>query len=478
MGKGKKLLLLLLVVALLVGGYFAVQYFLNKDDTQDDSKKDTVPIQAMQTDDVVGILYVCGDEKIELEKVGETWMLKSDRKFPVNQAYADTMAADAATLEALRLVSESADDFVQYGLDEPETAYVFTLADNSQVTYYIGNYNSFGSTYYMNVAGTEKIYLISGDLLDDFSHDLSDLADVEEMKSVATEDIHALTLTLDGEMMRLFYSEDGLDTVYSDLFTWFLDERTPADATAAQDLVGKAASYAANGCADYMADDDDLAAFGLDAPVLTATFDYTVSEEKETGETDENGEAVTETVKHDETLTLLVGSEAKDGSLYARTYDSDAVYLIGADYLKTLREFDRESLRSKRVCAVKSTDVESMNVTIGGKTSTITVTRTKDESDKQTVSYKMDGKAIDSGKYDTFYAAIQSVNAESFTDKKASAEDATISVVFHTTRKGFETISLRLKPFDQNFYVDSHGALVNKRDAQKIVKTFETIGEK
>ena len=59
----------------------------------------------------------------------------------------------------------------------------------------------------------------------------------------------------------------------------------------------------------------------------------------------------------------------------------------------------------------------------------------------------------------------------------ASAQDASIIVTFHTSRPGFETVTLRLAPYDRSFYIDDHGALVNKRDAEKIAKTFETIGE-
>ena len=473
MSKGKKLLVLVLVVAVLIAGYFVMQHFLKDDETPAETETQSVPVGAMHADDVTGIAYVCGDETIELEKNENTWYLKSDHAFPVKQAYADTMAAEAADLEAVRLVSESADDFAEYGLREPETAYVFTLSDGRQVTYYLGNYNNVGGMYYMNVAGTEKIYLISGEFLDHFGYALRDLADVPEMPTVSTQDVRGLTLTLDGETTHIFNAPDGLKTVYSDIFTWFLDEKTPADATAAQDLAGKAASFTSNGCASYKADEAALASFGLDAPVLTAKIDYTVSERIQTDRTDDDGEPIYETVSHDEKLTLTVGSAAKDGSLYAMTDASDAVYLIGADYLQALRDFDRTSLRSKRVCAVQSTDVVTMDVSIGGKTSEITVER----KDADSAVYKLNGKEIPADLFNDFYAAIQSLTAEAFTDKEASVADAPIVVTFHTSRSGFETVTLRLAPFDQNFYTDGSGALVNKRDAEKIIKTFESIGE-
>jgi hypothetical protein len=479
MGKGKKLLILLAVVALLAGGYFAAKHFLFDDEAEKtDSESETVPVGALQADEVAGILYVCGDETIELRKDGDTWRLKSDGGFPVKQAYADTMASEAANLEAQRLVSENADDFAQYGLDAPETAFVFTKTDGTQVTFYIGSYNNFGGTYYMNVAGTEKIYLISGEFLDAFDHPLRDLADVEALQTVSTQDVRDLTLTLDGETTRVFHAEDGLKTVYTDMFTWFSDERTPVDAAVAQDFIGKAVSFTQSGCADYKADDEELAQYGLDEPVLTAKIEYTVSERKETGETDEDGEAVTETLTHDESMTLLVGGAAKDGSLYAKTDASDVVYLLDAEYLKTLRDFDLKTLRNMRLCAVQSTDVRSMDVTIEGDSATVTIERTKSDDDKQTAVYKVDGTQITAEEFNEFYASIQSIYAEDFTDKEVSVKDAPIAVTFHTTRAGFETITLRLAPYDRNFYVSQDGALVNIRDAEKIIRTFETIREK
>lgn len=478
MGKGKKLLVLLLVAALLVGGYFAAKHFITDEDTDDEPESEGVPVGALQADDVTGILYVCGDETIELIKDGDTWFLKADRDFPVKQAYADTMASDAAGLEAERLVSESADDFAQYGLDAPETAYVFTKSDGTQVTFYIGNYNSFGGTYYLNVAGTEKIYLISGEFLDSFGHGVPELADVEEMQTVSTEDVYDMTLTLDGKTTRVFHVKDGLKTVYSDMFTWFTDEKTPVDAAVAQDLIGKAVSFTQVGCGDYKADDAELMAYGLDAPTLTVKFDYTVSERVETDKTDEDGEPITETVEHDETMTLFVGKAAKDGSLYAKTDSSDVVYLIEAEYLQTLRDFDVATLRNMRLCAVKSTDVVSMDVTVNGKSSTITIERTKTDDDKETAVYKADGTEITSDVFDDFYASIQSIYAEDFTEEDVFVDDAPIDVTFHTSRAGFETITLRLAPYDQNYYVAENGALVNKRDAEKIIRTFEAVGEK
>jgi hypothetical protein len=123
-----------------------------------------------------------------------------------------------------------------------------------------------------------------------------------------------------------------------------------------------------------------------------------------------------------------------------------------------------------------------MDLTIDGKTSTLTITRKETDSGESEAAYTFDGKKISSEQFDDLYASIQSVNAEAFADKTVSMEDAPITATFHTSRKGFETITLRLAPYDRNFYVaelnGDYGALVNKRDAEKIIKTFESIREK
>ncbi|MBQ7543246.1 MAG: DUF4340 domain-containing protein [Clostridia bacterium] len=482
MDKGKKLLILLAAAIVLIGGYFAAAHFL-KDDTGEDTDADaeTVPVQAMRSDAVVGVEYICGDETISLVKDGETWKLDADRSFPVKQDIAAKMVDDAAGLSALRLISENPDDFAEYGLSEPETAYVFRLADGSSVIYYLGNYNSFGGSYYMNVAGTDKIYLISGDLLDDFDYDLSDLADVEPMDSISTETVYGLTLTLDDKTTKLFQSKDGLASVYSDKFTWFFDKKTPADSVTARELVGDAVGFSSDGCAAYKADKKKLASYGLDHPVLKALFEYTVSEEKDTGELDEEDQPITETVTHEEKLTLSVGNTAKDGQLYAMTDQSDVVYLISPDYLQTLRDFDYSSLRVADVCAVQTTDVQSMDVTIDGKTSVIRISRSKDDESKESVKYTLDGKQITPVQFNDFFTVIQTMQAEGYAETVPDAKTAEVTVTYHTSRKGFETMTLKLIPYDQNFYAadlnGDAGRLVNKRSVEKLRQTFLHLGE-
>lgn len=473
MGKGKKLIILLAVVVLLVGGLFAVKHFLSDEEETPEEQDESIPVGAMQTDDVVGVLYVSGKDSISLVRREDTWFLENDEEFPVNQAYAATMAADAAELTARRLVSESADDFVQYGLESPPTAYVFTLTDGTQVTYYIGNHNTYGDTYYLNVAGTEKIYLIDADFLEDFRYTLSELADVGEIEKASTDQVTAMQLTLDGTTTELFYKEKGLPSVYSNAFTWFLDRSTPADESTAKDFIGDAVNYTSLGCAAYNADEKQLAAFGLDDPVLSLRLDYTVTTEKDTGEVDDDDQPIKEDVKEKKTLTFFVGGTADDGSYYAKLAGSDVAYKIAPEYMETLRGFDLDTLRSWDVCLVALEDVVSMEVTADGKKSVLKIDR---DGDKTT--YMLDDAKITQALFDDFFSSIHDMKSEGTTDKTTDGK-STLTVVYHTTRKGFETIRLAFTPFDQNFYVtqlgDRSGVLVNRRDVEAVKSAFASL---
>lgn len=478
MANAKKLLILLLVALVLGGGYFAAAHFLKEDDAGETPTEQGIAVEAMQTDDIVGIEYLAGDSEIRLVKDGEQWRLDDDRNFPVNQAYPATMAADAANLTAKRLVSESKDDFAEYGLDKPAVAYVFTLSDGSKVTYFIGNHNNYGDSYYMNVAGTQQIYLIASELLSDFDHDLTSLAEVEELRTASTDEVTKMTLTLDGKTTTLFYKEDGLPTVYSRDFTWFSDSKTPVDAVSARKLVGEAVSYASTGCGNYKATEAQLSEYGLDAPVLTLDVAYTVSETVDTGELDEDGLPVSETKTADCKLNLSVGKQASDGSYYAKLADSPTVYLIDAAYLDTLRAFDYKTLRSADVCAVRMADIQSMEVTLDGKTHKLVLERTKQSDGSESIRYTLDGAQITATEFSSFYSSVQGMTAEGFADR-ATTGNAAITVTYHTSVKNFETMTLQFIPYDTNFYVaDLNGrreVLVNKRDVESVCKAFRAM---
>lgn len=163
---------------------------------------------------------------------------------------------------------------------------------------------------------------------------------------------------------------------------------------------------------------------------------------------------------------------------YAKLSDSDVIYLIEKSYVDSLDNADIDALRPMDVCMVDMDSVDSLDVTFGGKTRTITVTRTKDEKGNASVAYRMDGKTITASDYDGFFSSIQSMRAESVTDKSTGSEPY-LTVVYNRNTEKFKTVTLKFIPFDSSFYlVELDGErrlLVNKYDVEEAVKAFNSI---
>ena len=65
------------------------------------------------------VSVICYGGEIALEYLDDTWTLRRDADFPVNQTSAESMANYLAPLNATALVTQSGADLVAYGLDEP-----------------------------------------------------------------------------------------------------------------------------------------------------------------------------------------------------------------------------------------------------------------------------------------------------------------------------------------------------------------------
>ncbi len=479
MSKGIKILVALLALSVLVGGYFAVSRFMDREEAETGDETEKITVKTFDAGDVTGIKYVYGDETIELVKKNDKWQLSSDSEFPVNQTYPATMVTETAGLTAKRLISETSDLFSEYGLSEPSEAFFFTRSDGSTVTVFIGDYNSFSDAYYINVSGTEEVYLVEGSYLDNFHYGLAKLADVEDLPTITSGDVKGIKVKTENKNYELKYYEKAPDTVYTSIYNWFMSGGIPLETTSVSGLISTVTGFKSAGCGDYRATNEELKKYGFSEPNAVIEIAYTTTETKETGELDDEGNEISEEITTEHVLKLTVGGFATEGvDYYAKLSDSDVIYLIEKSYVDSLDNADIDALRPMDVCMVDMDSVDSLDVTFGGKTRTITVTRTKDEKGNASVAYRMDGKTITASDYDGFFSSIQSMRAESVTDKSTGSEPY-LTVVYNRNTEKFKTVTLKFIPFDSSFYlVELDGErrlLVNKYDVEEAVKAFNSI---
>ena len=194
-------------------------------------------------------------------------------------------------------VIEEASDLAEYGLDEPVCS--ITVTAEAETTIDIGDETSLDGLRYVSI-GDGNVYLVSSDLLTNFSYGLYDLVaketlpDMSELVSFSVERASG-TLVID-------YLE-GSDLAYTDRYTYFAEDGDgwlSLDSELAENFVSQITGLTWGDCVDYKADLKTLGNYGLDSPAVTVTVNYIETTEVETNETDEDGEPITVEMSYSE----------------------------------------------------------------------------------------------------------------------------------------------------------------------------------
>lgn len=118
------------------------------------------------------------------------------------------------------------------------------------------------------------------------------------------------------------------------------------DTTLTESLLDTISGMSWTSCLDYHATEDELTTYGLASPVLAVTVTYENYSQEDTGEVDEDGNTVYETVTTTDTFSLEIG-ETVDGYCYAIIAGSNMVYWIEEGIFTTLAETTAEKLQAE-----------------------------------------------------------------------------------------------------------------------------------
>ena len=291
----------------------------------------SISVLTLDAESITGLAWSYGDESLSFVCDGSVWSYSEDSDFPLDTSYMSAMTSAVSDISAEKVIEE-ASDLAEYGLDEPVCS--ITVTAEAETTIDIGDETSLDGLRYVSI-GDGNVYLVSSDLLTNFSYGLYDLVaketlpDMSELVSFSVERASG-TLVID-------YLE-GSDLAYTDRYTYFAEDGDgwlSLDSELAENFVSQITGLTWGDCVDYKADLKTLGNYGLDSPAVTVTVNYIETTEVETNETDEDGEPITETREEEKSLTLELGSYAEEGC-YARLAGSGMVYLIDASICDSL----------------------------------------------------------------------------------------------------------------------------------------------
>ncbi len=385
-----------------------------------------------------------------------TWLWDGDDAFPVD---ADVMQEYLEKFQefGVTFAIEEVSDYSQYGLEEPECTIHFSTAD-TEYTVKLGDFSKMDSQRYVSI-GDGNAYLVGTDPLEDFQVTIRDMIDNDEAPQfdqatkIKFEGLAGYTVNYEEENTKSYCADD----VY---FTGDL----PLDTELVEDYLDEIQGLSLSNYATYNVNEEELASFGLDAPELTVTVDYTIEPEEEDGDAtagtltlyvSRDPVAVAEAEAAEAALAEAPEAEVEEVTVpcYVRIGQSPIVYEISKSLYDTLVKVSYNDLRHKELIPVDFEDVTQVDITLGGEVYTMTTTPEIVNEDGETevveaeddeIHWYYEGEEIDMS---SFESAVFNLFADEFTEEKPTDIEE-ISAVFHLNNENFPTVTIQLYRYD------------------------------
>ena len=435
MKRGKKLLLLCLTLIVVAGAALAAVKFI-PDETVEETE--TIAVYTVTAEDIDPLAWDYEGESLSFDYDGSVWSYTDDADFPLQQSYLSAMTSAVSEITATKVI-EAVDDLAEYGLDEPVCSITVTSGD-AATTIDIGDETSLDSLRYVSV-GDGNVYLVSSDLLTNFSCGLYDLVSMESRPDMS--DLVSLRVERPSGTLVIDYLEDS-GLAYTDRYSYFAEDGedyVTLGSEPAYNFIYQITGLSWSSCVNYAAGDEALSACGLDSPSVTVTVDYIETTEVETNETDEDGNAITETRTEEKSLTLELGDYADDGC-YARIAGSDMVYLIDASICDSLLYTSISELEPAEILLLDWDGMTGFDISLDGETYSVSMEYSEDEND---YLYTLDGESLD---FDDVLDQIEALTNE------GDASDASLSlgelISFTFRAEGWDDVELVIYSYDSS----------------------------
>ena len=500
MKKSTKLVSAVVVLAVLGGTYVGLNTYVSKEEKTESSSEEEskTEVFSVKTDDIKSLEFIVDKKETTFEKKDDSWVKKDETAFPVNQTTLDSAASAIEKVEADRVL-EDVEDLTEYGLDSPSNTVTVDTADGT-TKLNIGDENTSTNQYYISKDDDDStVYVVAADTVSPFMDSLYDYAQGEDFPTIDSSTVKKVQVSENKDSYVLEENSDGA--------TWNVSsdgnsDKESADTTAAGNVTSGLGSFAFDQFVNYNA--EDLSQYGLDKPYATITVDYQEevkndstdstesgendstasendSESNDTTDTDSSSEdADSKTTTVDKQLVIYVGDEAGDGSRYV-TVDNKQIYTMSTDTLSAVIDKTPSDLWSLIVNYLSVKNLDQLQVTYGGATNTVNVSRetSKDDdgNDKETTTYQLDGKEIESTTFTTFYnKLINMAGQKRLTDAYTPATDPEMTAVFTDSDKNQTTVTFYT--YDTNYYaavVGNKVFLVNKMTVKEMFNAYETL---
>lgn len=406
MPKTKKLYILLAVLAVLTAAVFAVSRYEEK---KEEIRTSDEIILSLPTDSVTAVSWTNESGSFAFTLEDGTWVCEADAAFPADTEKIEALLEPFASCGAA-FVIENVDDEGLYGLDDPVCTIDLTAGDETY-TVRLGDYSQMDSQRYASI-GDGKVYLLSHDPLDEFSAVPSDVICHDAVPEIT----EAEEITFTGaENYTIQREEAGKSICAGDVY--FAGEQ-PLDTSRVESYLSSLSGLSLTEYVTYNATEEELAAYGLDAPALTVSLVYPLSEDGE-----ETGSFTLHLGQNAAELEEAAESGEYDAvTCYARVGDSGIVYEIAGTRYDTLLRAGTDALCHAEIFTADFTEVTAMEIALDGETYefALGVPETDEDAEngetedgEEETFWLWNGEEIDASSIESALAAVK---ATEFTD--------------------------------------------------------------
>lgn len=462
MNRSKKLYILSGILAVACVATFAV---MQMEERQEQIKETGEIILELPTESVQSLSWKYNEETLAFHK-DETWLYDEDEYFPVSEEKINELLEQFQSFGAAFII-ETVEDFGQYGLDDPICTISLSTEDQDYEIK-LGDYSKMDSQRYVSI-GDGNVYLVKHDPLDEYDAVLSDMIDHDEIPSFD----HVTKIQFAGaETYSITYQEDSTDSYSADdvYFTQRSGKTLPLDTSKVEDYLRSITNLNPVNYVSYNVTDEELQTYGLDAPELTVTVDYTM--EGDDGE--ETADTFVLYVSPDpedvKAAEEAEGGEEMEISAYIRVGESQIIYEVSSSSYKKLAAASYNDLRHSEVFWADFSEVQQIDVTLEGGSYTFTP---EQEGDGDTWLYQ--GEKFDAV---DLRANLKALMADEFTDEQPGQKEE-ISLTVHLDNESFSQVQITLYRYDGErclAVVDGESvALVARSDAVALIEAVHAI---
>ena len=424
MNRAKKLGIL---SGVLIVACIAALAALHTDEKQEEIKTNGETVLSIEPAKVTALSWTHDGTTLSFHR-DDVWQYDDDAEFPVSDSAMDTLLEQFHAFGAAFTI-ENADDLSQYGLDDPTCTITLTTGDQTY-TVKLGDYSTMDSQRYVDI-GDGNVYLAASDPMNAYDVELKDLIANDLVPNF--DEVSQIQVAGDSDYTAV-YDEDGKSLCADDIY--FTSDGQPLDTSRVNSYLRKLRYLDLTDYVTYKAADADLSAYGLDHPELTVSVDYT-----------DDGTSDTFTLhisRNPEELKNASDADADDEdasdiTAYARVGDSKIVYKISGSSYKSLMAAGYDDLRHQEIFSGNFDEVTGMDVTLDGKTYTLT-----SQKDGKERKWLYQEEEID---IDDFQDALESLAAGEFTSERASGQQE-ISLTLHLDNEDYPEVTITLYRHD------------------------------